>query len=803
MVKNKRKKIIVLGIILIFLYPSIASGVENTVFITDKKPIISEKISVEETNSIPVTITFYGKTKTNPQTTAVSDEDIDNIFNLFKELKLSIVSNPFDNRTQELKEQFLTLLSQWNLIPASISPDQYSTLLNPPWFEKLRKNHNSMASSPVRINAEAGAASAVVCSLAGEGIGVLFPFLMLPRPRIINGWSALDGNTVVGKLLTIGGFAAGGAQFGISLGFWGIGLAYATPYGTFYGFIGYSLFTMVTAQVVERYPPDYPPAIIGINPADGEQNVPESLSELSFSIEDPSGDLMSYTVATHPDIGSGTGNLKPAGTYSVPIHGLEGLTQYNWTLQVSDDVQTIEQTFTFTTAAVAPIISNPSPENGEQDVPMNIPSIQFTLKDYQGDAMDYTVETSPNIGSQQQSDVYDGTYTVPISGMIFGGVYHWFVNVTDGTHWTKKDYSFSTGYPSPFDPFDYGWLYRKQIIIDHTKVTGNLSDFPMFIDIIDSDLQIKAQPDGDDILFMDGSGAAERLNHEIETYNAATGELSAWINIPRLSTSADTIFYMYYGNSNCSTQQRIEKTWNDNFMAVWHLQNDPIQTIKDSTQNHNDGISHGAMSTSDVIDGMTGNCLDFDGVDDYISVPDSTSLKPTDLTLVAWFKPHSVIFGNFLVKQGDDYWGNSDGRSYGFWYLSGTNTIRGEFEIDAYAQEDNIGSYPIEINTWSYLALTFNKATHEGIFYVNGALNGIKNPCHDTVLWYEDPWDFNIAGSQVAGGSPHVVDNFHNCALDEIRIVNSPLSLEWISTEYNNQNNPSGFSSLGFEESHP
>ena len=56
-----------------------------------------------------------------------------------------------------------------------------------------------------------------------------------------------------------------------------------------------------------------------------------------------------------------------------------------------------------------------------------------------------------------------GPILVPISGLVYGDEYRWFVNVTDGTHWARKMYSFITGYPSPFDPFDYGWQDRKQI----------------------------------------------------------------------------------------------------------------------------------------------------------------------------------------------------------------------------------------------------------------------------------------------------------------------------------------------------
>ena len=46
----------------------------------------------------------------------------------------------------------------------------------------------------------------------------------------------------------------------------------------------------------------------------------------------------------------------------------------------------------------------------------------------------------------------------------------------------------------------------------------------------------------------------------------------------------------------------------------------------------------------------------------------------------------------------------------------------------------------------------------------------------------------------------------YNClpgTIDEIRISSSARSADWIITEYQNQNNPSGFIDTGLEESGP
>jgi len=794
---QKLQQGIIFGIVVILVCTSIMSGTSKDAPAQTQKNTISATPLIQPVQTTSVSLYVFGKTGPKKQQTMISSENASKLYAQFLELKAELAAHPFSEYTQQLKEEFIALLAQNNLIPASIPPSRYHTLLNPPWAQTLMKHYASTmrATSPVR----SGIASALICDMSGEGTGLMFPFIMLPRPRLVTVWMGLDGSTTIGKFLTIGGFTATGQQFGTALGFWGIGFAVAYPEGNIYGFAGYALFVTVTADQIESYPPNKAPIITDTNPVDNEQNVPLTLSELSFTINDPEGDLMSYTVTTNPDIGSGSGNLKPGGTYTIPIHGLQDLTQYNWTIAVSDTQHTTLQTFRFTTQAVAPIVSNPIPADGERHVPTDLQQLSFTLKDFQGDAMDYTVETSPFIGSGSGSNVHNGTYFVVVSGLQNLTVYQWFVNATDSVHWTRKTFTFQTWFPTHFDPFENGWHYRKQITIDHANIPDDLTNFPVFVSTVDSDLKVKAQVDGDDILFMNDTGFASLLNYEIEQYDGATGTLVAWVNIPQLSSQEDTAFYMYYGNPNIISLQDPGKTWNSNYQAVWHLNNNPSSTIVDSTVHSNNGTSYGGMTTSDLIEGITGKCLDFDGIDDYISVPDSSSLKPIDVTLAAWFRPEeqNPPEGDFIVKHCYDYWDNADGETYGF-YLKSNHAMTGVFEKNTHEQYESLGNYPITTNTWYYLTLTFEESTGIGNFYVNGILEGTKN-CDSTVLWYNDPWDFIMGGCRMGTGGSQSVNTFFNCALDEVQILNTPLGSAWVATEYANQNNPIGFYTIGPE----
>ena len=195
---------------------------------------------------------------------------------------------------------------------------------------------------------------------------------MTPIPRLFVGWKTSIGFTSVGGLMSGTGFYAAGQQQGFALGFWGIGFSIFLPPVRAYGMFGYALYAKASAEYMEYYPPNNPPEITQTDPADGQQMVPTTLTELRFEINDLNNDLMSYNVTTEPDIGSGSGGLKPSGTYSIPISGLESLTNYTWYIQVTDGKDTVNKVCSFKTEPTTPILSNPLPPDGERDVPMDL-----------------------------------------------------------------------------------------------------------------------------------------------------------------------------------------------------------------------------------------------------------------------------------------------------------------------------------------------------------------------------------------------------------------------------------------------
>lgn len=429
-----------------------------------------------------------------------------------------------------------------------------------------------------------------------------------------------------------------------------------------------------------------------------------------------------------------------------------------------------------------PLISSPNPPNLAADMPLSPFELQFTLTDYQHDPMNYTVTTTPNIGSDSKINIANGRYSLLTSNLSPSTTYTWKVTATDGTHTRNATYTFTAKSTSPWWKSD--WTYRKAITINHTKVSGNPSSIPVLIDITDSNLATNAQPDGDDIAFTDAN--AVKLNHEIELYNNANGHLIVWVNVPQLSSTTDTTIFMYYGNSSAPSQQNASAVWGSNFVMVQHLEESGTTSRYDSTTNANNGVTFNgvAKSAAGKIDGADA----FDGINDYIRVSNSPSLNPTSaITIELWMKLSQTADFTNLINKGT-WWqyyirlGSTEGRTY--WYVKFSDSTGASIE------GSNIGW---KWNTWHHLAVTLDTQAGTIKVYLDGAekLSGTF-PLGKTIISTTNPLLLSDINQRWVKGE-----------IDEVRMSNVARSPAWIQTSCNNQKTPSTFYTVGSEETIP
>jgi len=92
----------------------------------------------------------------------------------------------------------------------------------------------------------------------------------------------------------------------------------------------------------------------------------------------------------------------------------------------------------------SPVLSNPSLGNLSTDVSISTSALSITIEDPEGDSFNWSIETSPNVGSNSGNNASNGSKSCSVSGLSYSTTYYWFVNATDGISWTNESYSFTT-----------------------------------------------------------------------------------------------------------------------------------------------------------------------------------------------------------------------------------------------------------------------------------------------------------------------------------------------------------------------
>jgi hypothetical protein len=184
-------------------------------------------------------------------------------------------------------------------------------------------------------------------------------------------------------------------------------------------------------------------------------------ADLSWTCSDSDGDTLKY------DVYFGTSSSPPKKvsnqTDAVYDPGMMNYnTQYYWKIISWDahNVSNVSAVWTFNTTSPAenpPAVTSLNPANGTSAVSVSLSVLSVTIEDADGDPFNWTITTSPNIGTNNGSAASNGTKTCNLTvSLTYSSTYTWYVKVTDGVHWTNKTYWFTTesqggGY-SPGEP---------------------------------------------------------------------------------------------------------------------------------------------------------------------------------------------------------------------------------------------------------------------------------------------------------------------------------------------------------------
>ncbi|MCE5185235.1 MAG: DNRLRE domain-containing protein [Planctomycetaceae bacterium] len=281
--------------------------------------------------------------------------------------------------------------------------------------------------------------------------------------------------------------------------------------------------------------------------------------------------------------------------------------------------------------------------------------------------------------------------------------------------------------------------------------------------------------------YKDGAPDVELLDSDPNvtiglTYDAGTHVYTSTLTLSGVTTADEGLYYCALANSGGTTNSAAGKLIVKRMIAHWQFENDAA----DETGNYS-GTLAGSPSFAA---GKVGQAMTFDGVDDYIDLPDGFADFSAGMSITVWANPTAaanwgrfIDFGNFNTDPTPLQINNIL-----FTRVGTTNTLRFDtasgtpnlFEVaDAFTQ-----------NEWQMFVVTMSE-TGAVTIYKNGLSIGTGTVGIPAVVTRT----FNYIGeSNWSTATPP--DAKYAGMMDDLRVYNHPISAIDVANLYSDVNGP-------------
>ncbi|MES2748778.1 MAG: hypothetical protein V4606_00050 [Patescibacteria group bacterium] len=333
------------------------------------------------------------------------------------------------------------------------------------------------------------------------------------------------------------------------------------------------------------------------------------------------------------------------------------------------------------------------------------------------------------------------------------------------------------------------WTLYDTITIQEENIDGDLTDFPVYVNLDDLSSTFWSITPGSASLVGTDIRVTTAANVEVPrelvfaSSTLGTGELH--FKAPSISSTTDTVFKIWYNGTTTgdyvdSATYGTENVWSNDYLGVWHIGQDGTTTANaytDSTRflNHGTGVS---MDETNDVTAKVGNGQNFDGATRRITVPRTTVLEPTQSVHYSSWIRRNGAFGAYIHPV---LYGNEDAPAYGTYGFEADNSII-RYKATSATTEDFVTSNTINNATWHYLAGSYDRTKIRG--YQDGILVASSSFTH--VLG-----GYGTNGLGI--GARHEGGTGFNGDVDEVRIASTTRNDAWVKAEYYNQSTSTDF----------
>jgi hypothetical protein len=318
--------------------------------------------------------------------------------------------------------------------------------------------------------------------------------------------------------------------------------------------------------------------------------------------------------------------------------------------------------------------------------------------------------------------------------------------------------------------------------------------------------QRAAKLTGADIRFTSDSFGVTELPFELVQFSQTTSETTArceiHIKLSAVSSSTDTVFYMWWGNPYANAYATTDTygrnaVWSSSYISVWHMNESAGSTMTDSSGNVDATYqaalpsrqTTGPMKSSQRFSYVANSWAFLNSAPKWGFNGGTENMTTTAVLMRNTSNAYQGVFCKCDSNSSSDF-GNLQWEHYNSVQPSATRECQYWRGLLGGAWADN-GVYPTQVtssSTFDHISFVYDHVN--GIYYTNAtAYTGYT----DSGNLPDNTYDSCVIGNW--NGNPG--SDQLRADVDELRVCNTARSSTWITTEYNALISPQTFVNEG------
>ncbi|MBD1393060.1 Ig-like domain-containing protein [Mucilaginibacter glaciei] len=330
------------------------------------------------------------------------------------------------------------------------------------------------------------------------------------------------------------------------------------------------------------------------------------------------------------------------------------------------------------------------------------------------------------------------------------------------------------------------YAFSQSITLNETGagMVGAVSNFPVLVYIKEDALKSGVNcatnvkfptggTNGYDFAFT-AVGGTNELFYQVESFDASTGTLLAWVQVPVLNTTTTNLTFYFGSLIPAHNTSFGNATWPTDYQAVYHFSEAAAagSTTADATANLHTGTTSNLTAASNTTGIIGSNAYTFNGTNTRVAA-NAVNIS-SSFTLSAWIKLNATGIDQKIMTNQIATGSASGGYKLGV-YTDNT--------IEAESPQINRTSTPaapaFTTTGWHYVQGVFNTTDNTLRTYTDGIANKV-------LTTNTSPSSLNPLYIGVGEGG---FNWWFNGIIDEARISNTAKTGDWIKAEYFNQLN--------------